>query len=108
MNSEDIDQFMAALYEEMNSEYVHWFVAALIERDDASALSLLENGGVTIDSVYFAADRTGVLHALPVLFVAVEEMREKIVLALVRLGASIDSVRHRVRGSGLHLAGQSA
>lgn len=73
----------------MNNVPVIQFDAALQRGDDASALSLLENRRVTINSVY-VVEADGVRISEPVISRAVAFMREQAVQALVRLGASID------------------
>lgn len=76
-------------------EYVDRFGCAVERGDNASALSLLENGHVTIHSVLKLESkgplRRGAQENYPVLCVAVLFVREQVVRALLRLGADIDA-----------------
>lgn len=73
-------------------ENLHRFARALNEEDDAFALSLLETGGVASHSVVsFEAD--GFHESVPVIFIAVHFVREKVASALILLGADIDLPR---------------
>lgn len=105
MSPEEIALFIGTLQREL-SETISRFVAALKAQDDASAQSLLENGRITIDSVHSFSDSKGVLHPWPILFAAIAFVREKVVRALVRLGASIDSFRLCDHEDGRPLQGQ--
>lgn len=87
----------------MNSESVIEFGNALRCDDDASALSLLENGRVTIHSVYiYEGDGVRLFRdrwlVAPIIFIAIRFAREQVVRALVRHGASIDSFRDAWNG----------
>lgn len=75
------------------------FLRALQAADDAAALALLDSGRVTIHSV--VPCEYSFLETVPVIFLAVEFVREQVVLALVRLGADIDSLRSRCDGEVL-------
>lgn len=93
----------------MNTEHVKQFVGALKRGDDASALSLLENGQVTFNSLWLETDesRDNAPFASPLLFPAVHLVREHVVRALIRVGASINSFRERGGGGGRTVAGDA-
>lgn len=75
----------------MDTAYVKQFKRALAQADDASALSMLDNRRITAASI-----SPIVIDGFPcsggVLFLAVERAREKVVSALLALGADIDAV----------------
>lgn len=76
----------------MNAESVKQFTVALDQGEDDSALSLLENGGVKIDS-FWVDEVDGVRHPHLIFFLAVLFVRDEVVRALIRLGADINSFR---------------
>lgn len=88
----------------MTSESVNQFMVALNREDGAAALTLMENGRVTIHSVYFL-EVNGFQNSALVIFGAVELVREQVVLALIRLGANIDAIRDMGNGSVVTPAG---
>lgn len=90
----------------MNSEGVIQFRDAVRGRDDASALSLLENDRVSINSVYLL-EVDDVLPPVPILFLAIMSVRERVVRDLVRLGADIDSFRAGENGDYVSPAGDA-
>lgn len=79
--------------------YVWHFVDALENRNDAAAISLLRSGHVTIRSLaksYFGD--AGEIDMVPLLFIAVRQVREKVVRELIRLGADIDGLHSKPAG----------
>lgn len=88
----------------MNTKCVNQFMRALRQADDASALSLLENGRVIILSVCFATSQ-GVRISHPIIFPAIQFVRERVARALVRLGGNIDTFRDYGDGDYVTSAG---
>lgn len=78
----------------MSSEqlFINQFIVAVRGGDDASAVSLLENGRVSYNS-HSVSEINGVRYPAPLIFIAVSLVREQVVRTLARLGASIDSLR---------------
>lgn len=74
----------------MDTNNVKKFVRALAAGDDASALSLLENGLVPIRAPCWPLEDGNVL---PLILLAIVHERERVVRALVRLGANLDELR---------------
>lgn len=81
----------------MNSRRVSQFVDALERGDDAYALSLVEKGRVTIDSLHFMEDDVG-RFSRHLIFFAVQFGREEVARSLVLFGANIDSFRYMLDG----------
>lgn len=80
----------------MRTVYLVQFVDALRRGDasgDAFALTLLEKGRVTIRST-ISGESHGVNDPLPVLHIAVRFVRERVVRALLRLGADINAAHY--------------
>lgn len=90
----------------MNSEAVILFKVALQRGDDAFALSLLENGRVSINSVFVVED-DGARFSLPLMCLAVAFAREEVARALVWRGASIDSFHDGRDASSITPAGEA-
>lgn len=76
----------------MNTESVIQFCAALKRRDDPSALSLLAKGRITTQSAYIY-EVHGIRYSDPIIFLAIEFVREDVARALVGLGVSVDTFR---------------
>lgn len=73
-------------------------MSALQRGDEASALSLLEKGNVTIYSLLYR-EAEGVRTSRPLIFPAIQFVQEQVVQALVGLGICIDSFRSFDDGS---------
>lgn len=69
-------------------------------------MSLLEKGRITIHAAYYS-EADGVRISLPLIFLAVACVREQVVRALVRLGASIDSFRVLRNGDSASPTGEA-
>lgn len=90
----------------MNTEYVTQFVNAVKRGDDASAVFLLGNGRVTINSSVIS-EFQGARLSCPLIFPAIEYAREEVALALLRFGASIESFRCLADGDSRTPAGDA-
>lgn len=89
-------------------EHVVQFVHALVAKDEASALSFLESGRVTIRScLNMPDDSGGIQESIPVLFLAVECALEQVVRSLVRLGADIEVLHTYTDGITVTPAGHA-
>lgn len=75
----------------MDARYVEQFRCALVRRDDSLAVSLLENGRVTVGSLS-RLQVGSVRKSSPLIFSAVFYEREPVVRALVRFGSNLDEL----------------